>query len=350
MTQFLQGIRVLDLSQYIPGPYVTRQLAEWGADVIKIEPPHGDPMRFFMATDQSTPSPVYEYLNNNKRIIRLDLKQLEGKQVLLNLLTKADVLLESFRPGVMARLGFGRQVLEDINPRLVHCAISGFGQTGSYWDRAGHDLTYCAVGGQLSLPKSATPEQKPAIVFPPLADHVGAMQAGQMILAALVARSRTDKGAFLDISLAESALMLQYINLTDTEGKVFQWLSGQAACYNLYQTQDQRWLAVAPLEPKFWQAFCEAIGKAEWIARQFEPLPQSTLIHDIQAVLSTKSLMEWAQVFAQVDCCVEPVPHLDEVLDHKQHQARLSGDSLTLPLREVVSSTIDWMPVESLST
>lgn len=343
MEKFLQGIKVLDLSQYIPGPYVTHQLALWGADVIKIEPPQGDPMRFFMMQDQSTPSPVYEFLNQNKRIIRLDLKQLEGKQVLLNLLPDADVLLESFRPGVMARLGFGRELLEDVNPRLVHCALSGFGQTGPYWDRAGHDLTYCAIGGQLSLPKSATPEQKPEIVFPPLADHAGAMQAGQAILAALVSRGRTGKGAFLDISLADGALAWQYVKLADDKGTIFQWLSGQAACYNLYQTLDKGWLAVAPLEPKFWQAFCKAINHPEWIERQYEPLPQTQLIHDIQKVLASKPLIFWAQVFAQVDCCVEAVPALAEVLNHAQHQARLETPNKLAPLQEFVSTSINWL-------
>ncbi|MBK8452968.1 MAG: CoA transferase [Thiofilum sp.] len=342
MSLFLQGIRVLDLSQYIPGPFATRQLALWGADVIKIEPPQGDPMRFFMNAESTKSSPIYHYLNQNKRIIRLDLKKDSGRQVLLNLLTDADVLLESFRPGVMARLGFGRSVLEDINPHLVHCALSGFGQTGPYWDRAGHDLTYCAVGGQLSLPKSATAEQKPEIVFPPLADHAGAMQATQAILAALVARGRTGKGAFLDISLAEAALAWQYLKLADQQGTIYQWLSGQAACYNLYQTQDQRWLAVAPLETKFWQAFCEAVAHKEWIARQFEPLPQTDLIHTIQQVIASKPLLYWTAIFSEVDCCVEPVPELDEVLGHAQYQNRLDK-SLPQALDEFVSPTIAWL-------
>ena len=341
MSTFLQGIRVLDLSQYIPGPFATRQLAQWGADVIKIEPPQGDPMRFFMSPEQTTLSPVYEYLNQAKRIIRLDLKQDAGCQVLLNLLTEADVLLESFRPGVMTRLGFSLSVLEDINPRLVHCALSGFGQTGVYWDRAGHDLTYCAVGGQLSQPKTATAEP-PDMVFPPIADHAGAMQATQTILAALVARGRTGKGAFLDISLTESALAWQYLKLIDKQGSIYQWLSGQAACYNLYSTQDQRWLAVAPLEAKFWQVFCEAVGHTEWITRQFEPLPQTDLIQTIQQVLASKPLLHWNAIFASVDCCVEPVPELDEVLTHVQYQHRHELIIQPSP-HELVSPSIDWL-------
>lgn len=162
-SRFLTGYRIIDLSQYIPGPFATRLLADHGAEVIKIEPPHGDPMRHFLKPEGDTPSPLYRHLNRGKKIVRLDLKTDAGKALFTRLLASADVLLESFRPGVMARLGFGRETLQEINPKLIHCALSGFGQTGPYRERGGHDLTYCAVSGALSA--SGTVE-RPVMTFP----------------------------------------------------------------------------------------------------------------------------------------------------------------------------------------
>ena len=337
--QFLQGYRVLDLSQYIPGPYATRQLADLGADIIKIEPPGGDPMRHFMYSDSGAVSPFYRHLNRGKRVLRLDLKSDTGASVFRSLLEGADVLLESFRPGVLERLGFGREQLVQINERLVHCTLSGFGQTGPYRLRAGHDLTYCAVSGSLTPSHGS---DKPAITFPPLADHAGAMQAVNAILAALLGRERTSKGAFLDISLCESALSWQYLGLQDgPPGQARLILTGGAAYYNIYLTADRRFVSLAPLEPKFWHAFCGAVEHPDWVARQSEPLPQEALTGQLQEMFASRPLEYWQDKLKDVDCCFEPIPPMEGVEQHPQIQSRrtLHGDEPSYP------AWIDGSPV-----
>ncbi|MGK0271996.1 MAG: alpha-methylacyl-CoA racemase [Cocleimonas sp.] len=335
---FLSNYKILDLSQYIPGPFATRQLADLGADVIKVEPPAGDPMRHFMAfpiSDASTAnevssnsetdySPIYQHLNHGKRIVKIDLKQEPGKEILSKLIKNADVLLESFRPGVMARLGFDRDTLNKLNPKLIHCALSGFGQNGPYEQKAGHDLTYCALSGSLS--NSGTSE-KPVMSFPPVADHAGAMQACNTILAALLSRTNTDSGAFIDISLYESALAWQYLNFHSKDPqRELLLLNGGAAGYNIYQTADTRFIALAPLEDKFWMAFCDAVSKPEWINRQADALPQTLLIQDISNLFKGETLAYWNDFFKDIDCCYEPILLADEVARHPQVIARNALD------------------------
>ncbi len=319
---FLQGYRVLDLSQYIPGPFATRQLADLGADVIKLEPPSGDPMRYFMSIpDENTRySPIYQHLNRGKRVVTIDLKHESGKLALCALMEQSDVLLESFRPGVMAKLGFDRDTLNRLNPKLIHCALSGFGQNGPYQQKAGHDLTYCAINGALS--NSGTHE-RPVMSFPPVADHAGAMQASNTILAALLSRTKSNKGAYIDISLYEPALAWQYLSFHESSDNTesqreMLLLNGGAACYNIYQTKDLRFIALAPLEAKFWAAFCEAVAKPEWIERQSESLPQSSLIREVSDLFKAESLYYWNEVFERVDCCYEPILMADEVAGHPQ--------------------------------
>jgi len=316
----LSQYRVLDLSQYIPGPFATRQLADLGADVLKIEPPRGDPMRQFLKTENSELSPLYKHLNRGKRIVRLDLKSEAGKQTLARLIEGADVLLESFRPEVLDRLGFDRKTLNRLNPRLIHCALSGFGQNGPYKSRAGHDLTYCAVSGALSLTGTAT---RPVMNYPPLADHAGAMQAVNSILAALLKRERDGTGSFLDISLFESAMSWQYLGLHETDPRRQSLLlNGGAAFYNIYETEDGRFLALAALEPKFWSAFCTAVKREEWIPRQDEPLPQRALINELRLLFLQQPLHYWNERLNRVDCCYEPIPIMNELSEHPQIRSR----------------------------
>lgn len=256
-SHFLENVRVIDLSQYIPGPFATRQLADLGAEVIKIEPPRGDPMRFFMHSDADELSPIYRHLNRGKRICKLDLKSDEGKESLTKLLVGADILLESFRPGVLARLGFDRDKLDKINPELIHCAISGYGQTGPYRLRAGHDINYCALSSVLG--RSGTEEQ-PIISYPPISDHAAAMQASVAMLAALHSREHTGNGCFLDISMCESILSWQYLPiLTNSSRRASAILDGGAACYNLYQCADGLYISLGAIEPEFWKNFCCAL-------------------------------------------------------------------------------------------
>ncbi len=346
----LTGIRVLDLSQYIPGPFATRQLADLGAEVVKIEPPQGDPMQGFGAPDGDGISIYYKLLNAGKTVVRLDLKAVAGQEAFVRLIAKADVLMESFRPGTLDRLGFGARCLQDINPRLIHCALSGFGQTGPYRLRAGHDLTYVALAGALAAQGTA---ERPVVADPPLADHAGAQQAVSAILAALLRRARTGRGAHLDVSLYESALSWNYLELTASQrpqgatAREGGLINGGAAYYRIYRCRDGRFAALGALEAKFWRAFCDAAGRPELASRHGDPLPQTGLIEETAALFAQRSLDVWQGMLAGVDCCFEPVLTPAEAIAHPHLQARGLADKgpgwadLRLPL------ILDGAPTEA---
>jgi len=322
--RFLEGVHVIDLSQYIPGPFATRQLSDLGADVIKVEPPTGDPMRHFMhhgePGDQA--SPIYRHLNRGKRIVNLDLKSGSGKQVLSRLITDADIVLESFRPGVLARLGFDRETLDKINPKLIFCSLSGFGQNGPYRLRAGHDVNFCSL---TSMHFGYRKADTPVIGFPPLADHAGAMQASIAMLAALHARHQHDSGAFLDISLFETSLSWQYLPLLfDGEENMQNLLNGGAACYNIYQCEDGTYFSLGALEPHFWNNFCQALKNPDWLGRQFETMPQQTLIADISRHVVQRPLSYWHELLDSIDCCYTPLVSPGEFSQNPQIQSRKS--------------------------
>jgi crotonobetainyl-CoA:carnitine CoA-transferase CaiB-like acyl-CoA transferase len=356
----LAGVRVVDLSQYIPGPFATRQLADLGADVIKIEPPGGDPMRRFMAAADDGPSPIYRHLNRGKRVCRLDLKRDEDREVLAALLREADILLESFRPGVLARLGFDRERLEAINPRLIHCALSGFGQTGPYAQRAGHDINYCALAGQSLVSGSA---ERPVIGFPPIADHASALQAAIGMLAALHGRENRDRGIFLDISITESMLAWQYLPLLgDATERAASILNGGAACYNIYRCADGRFVSLGAIEEHFWKNFCTALQRPAWIPRQFEAMPQAALIAEVGEHIGEFASDHWHRLLDAVDCCYAPLltaadlpamPHFHELgsvtPSGPAYPGRIDGDAVkvdeTLSEFEAGRSPA-WRPAE----
>jgi len=320
--RFLENVRVIDLSQYIPGPFATRQLADLGANVIKIEPPGGDPMRFFMHGDTDELSPVYRHINRGKRICMLDLKTDEGKQCLTDLLAGADILLESFRPGVLARLGFDRNELDRINPGLIHCALSGYGQNGPYASRAGHDINYNALSSQSIVSGSA---QRPVIGYPPIADHAAAMQASVAMLAALHARGHNPGSIYLDISIAESIMSWQYLPiLTNAEARAASILNGGAACYNIYQCADARFISLGAIETGFWKNFCDALQKPQWISQQYASMPQQTLIAEVAEHIIRRPLDYWHQLLDTLDCCYAPLLTPAQLGANPQVQARAS--------------------------
>ena len=322
--RFLAGVRVIDLSQYIPGPFATRQLADLGADVIKVEPPAGDPMRHFMhqSNPGDQPSPIYRHLNRGKRIVNLDLKSNSGKQGLTRLIADADILLESYRPGVLARLGFDRETLDKINPRLILCSLSGYGQNGPYRLRAGHDVNYCSL---TSMHFDYRTADTPVIGFPPLADHAGAMQASIAMLAALHGRNQREPGAFLDISLFETSLSWQYLPLLhDGEEGTQNLLNGGAACYNIYQCRDGAFFSLGALETNFWKSFCLALQKPDWIGRQYETMPQRALIEEISGLVVQYPLNYWHELLDTIDCCYTPLVSPNGFAQNPQIQARKS--------------------------
>ncbi|HEX9570240.1 MAG TPA: CoA transferase [Rhodospirillales bacterium] len=330
LRDFLAGVRVLDLSQFLPGPFATQLLADMGASVLKIEPPAGDPLRRMdMMSGRPQPegkrTPYYDAINAGKTVLALDLKAAAGKDAFAGLLARADVLLESYRPGVLDRLGFGRDRLKAINPGLVHCALSGYGQSGPNRLRSGHDVNYIASTGAYAASGSA---DKPAMAWPPAADYASALQAALTITGALAQRARTGQGAFLDVSLAEAMLAWQAWGMTaaalgSATRRGGNLLNGGAACYQIYETKDHRFVTLGALEMHFWRNFCEALGHPRWTARQHEPMPQTALIAEVAAVIGARPLAHWEAALKDVDCCYHAV--LDYAEAAADPHARVRG-------------------------
>ncbi len=321
----LAGIRVLDLSQYLPGPYAGQILADLGAEVVKIEPPAGDPFRRVPPLDGDGLSAFYKLINAGKTVVRLDLKDAAGKAAFLDLVDRADGLIESYRPGALARLGLDAEALRARNPRLVHCALSGYGQNGPDALRAGHDINYMAMSGGLSSSGTAA---RPIGAYPPTADFASGMQAALTVIAALLGRERSGRGATIDTSIAETVLAWQPLALTAAgrpgaeaardQGR----LSGGAACYRIYETADGRFVTLGALEAKFWANFCRALGREDWIARQWEALPQIGLIAEVAEAIAARPLAGLEALLAGVDCCYQAVLEPAEVPEDSQIRAR----------------------------
>lgn len=321
---FLADIRVIDLGQYLPGPHAAQILADFGAEVVKVEAPDGDPLRRLGPVDSDGTTAVYKLLNAGKTVVRLDLKSDADRARFEELIRRADVLMESFRPGVLAKLGLDPKRLRHLNPGLVHASLSGWGQSGPYGQRAGHDLNYMAVGGGLAV---SGIEDRPVFAFPPVADFASAQQAALSVCAALMGRERTGQGAFLDLSIMETVLGWQGLTLTAAargglRPRGQELLSGGAAFYAVYRTRDGRFATLSAIEPKFWNAFCTAVGRADWIARQAEPLPQRALTAELAELFAQRTLAEWQTVLDPADCCFEALLEMDEVAAHPHIAAR----------------------------
>jgi len=327
---FLAGIRVVDVSQYIPGPYAALMLADMGADVVKVEPPGGDPMRGLGPRDNDGISPFWKLMNGGKAVVELDLKTAAHHESFAGLLAAADVLIESYRPGVMDRLGFGRDRLQALNPRLVHAALSGYGQTGPWRLRTGHDLNYMALAGGLAASGALVSDgdRRPAMAAPPTADFASGLQTALAVCGALIGRRCTGQGVFLDLSLAETVLAWQSVNLTAALRPGFEpalaanLLNGGAACYQIYRCADGRFATLAAIEEKFWANFCHAVGHPEWIDRQWEEMPQGALVAELAAVFATKPAVAWEHHLGPVDCCFGVAVEAAELPSHPQIAAR----------------------------
>jgi alpha-methylacyl-CoA racemase len=326
----LADVRVLDLSRLLPGGFCSLLMADLGADVLKVEDTGmGDYVRwappYYEGADDSAKSALYLALNRNKRSIRIDLKDERGREVLLRLARDADVLLESFRPGVMDRLGVGYERLREENPRLVYCAISGYGQDGPYRDRAGHDMNYLGLVGLLGL--TGEPDGPPVQAAGQIADlGGGALMAAFGILAALRERDRSGEGQLVDVSMADGALawlaMVAGKYLADgvMPRRGLLELGGGYVCYRPYACSDGH-VTLGALEPKFWQAWCRGVGREDLVERQFEP-PGSEAHAEVEQIFMARTRVEWEAFAAEHDCCLEPVLGLDEALDSELVRAR----------------------------
>jgi crotonobetainyl-CoA:carnitine CoA-transferase CaiB-like acyl-CoA transferase len=324
MTLPLTSIRVLDLTRLLPGPYCTLLLADFGAEVIKVEDPKlGDYARWG-DPKQGEESAFFLSLNRNKKSVGINLKSDQGKKIFLNLVKTADVLVESFRPGVMDRLGLGYTRLKEINPKLVYCAITGYGQDGPYVDMPGHDINYLSYAGALEI--QGERNGKPVVPAVQIADiGGGALMAAVGILMALMARNQTGRGQFVDISMMDGVVswlqtvIPDYLATGTVKRRGELRLSGGRACYGVYETADQRYLSVGALEPKFWEVFCREIGRTDLIPLLEAPLDeQERMKIEIQAIIKTKRLDEWVAVFAGKDTCVAPVLNAEEMMRDPQ--------------------------------
>jgi crotonobetainyl-CoA:carnitine CoA-transferase CaiB-like acyl-CoA transferase len=322
------GVKVLDLSRLLPGPFCSMLLADFGADVIKVEDPNGGDYIRGWPPFLGKNSGFHIVLNRNKRSMTLNLKKPEGKEIFKQLVAEADVVLEGFRPGVMERLGLGYKDLRAINPCLIYCAITGYGSDGPRAQRAGHDINYLALNGVLSY---SGQEGQPTLPGVQVADlGGGALYAAFSIAAALFARERLGKGQFIDIAMADGALTWHCLRWGKylADGIVPRpgddMLNHGFACYNVYATRDGRFMSLGALEPQFWKLFCESVGQPDWNQpNYFEPgLHQQALQQQVAELFRTKTQAEWIRLFADKDCCCEPVLNLDEVMQDKQTYQR----------------------------
>jgi len=326
----LSDIRVLDLSRLLPGGFCSLLLADFGAEVLKVEDTGmGDYLRwsppFHEGADDSAKSAPFLSLNRGKRSIRLNLKEEAGREVLLRLVREYDVLVESFRPGVMDRLGVGYERLREENPGLVYCAISGYGQDGPYTGRSGHDMNYLGLGGLLGL--SGDPDGPPVQAAGQIADlGGGALMAAFGIMAALRERARSEEGQLVDVSMFDGALSWLALVAAHhfADGTVPRRgglpLAGGLICYRPYACRDG-WVTLGALEPKFWAEWCRGVGREDLLERQFEA-PGSEAHAEVEQIFLERTRAEWQAFASEHDCCLEPVLGLDEALDSELVRAR----------------------------
>jgi len=325
-----EGLRVLDLSRLLPGGFCSLLLADFGADVIKVEDTGmGDYIRWsppaFEGAEETAKSSLFLSLNRNKRSIRVDLKSEAGREVLLKLVEDADVVLESFRPGVLDRLGVGYEVMRARNPRIVYCAITGYGLTGPNVHRSGHDMNYLGLNGVLALggDEGGAPIQAGAQI----ADLGGGALMGAFgILAALRERDRSGEGQLVDASMFDGALSwlamvaARVFAAGETPRRGREMLSGSLLCYRPYRCADG-WVTLGALEPKFFAAWANGVGRPDLIEKQFER-PGSDAHAEVEAIFASRTRERWAAFADEHDCCLEPVLEVEEALESELVRAR----------------------------
>ncbi len=331
--QPLAGIRVLDLSRLLPGPVAGMHLADMGAEVTKIEDPEvGDYARTMGPVRQQV-SQFFVAVNRGKRFLRLDLKDAAQRAEFLTLVETADVVLESFRPGVMERLGLGWEALKERNPKLVLCSISGYGQDGPLAQAAGHDINYVGLAGMLE--QNVGPDGTPALPNLQVGDLLGgALTAVQGILAALLAVKMGGPGRFVDVSMTDAVFahnlmpLISLNNFGRAAAPGRDLLTGGVPCYNVYRTADDRFMAVGALELKFWEGCCDVLERPDLKQRHWSRgqriggADAQALKAELDAIFAGATLAEWTAKFAGHDCCVTPVLRADEAILHPLFQAR----------------------------
>lgn len=352
MTLPLQDVRVLDFSTLLPGPYATQLLADMGADVLRVEAPNRPDLLKLMPPMAGKVSAAHATINRNKRSLALDLKKPEAKEIIERLLVDYDVVVEQFRPGVMARLGLDYESLKAIKPSLIYCSITGYGQTGPYKDRAGHDINYLALSGLASY--SGRKNTGPVLSSTQVADIAGGSHHAVMsILAALYARSNSGEGAYLDVSMADAALTLNTMfgagALASGRDPMLgsEMLNG-GLFYDYYETGDGQYVSVGSLEPNFAMALLQALGLSDWLNKIADQRPetQSALRTAIATKFKAEDYAHWVKVFASLDACVEPVLSVNQAVEHPQFKAREMLLDAELESGEKVRQIASALPFE----
>ena len=324
----LSGVRILDLTRLLPGPLATQHLADYGAEVIKIEDTGAGDYARTMGAMAGDSSYFYQVVNRNKLSVQMNLKHEEGRALFCRLVEGADAVFEGFRPGVMDKLGLGYETLAAINPRLVMCSISGYGQTGPYAQRAGHDINYIGYAGVLD--QTGTAGGAPAISNLQIGDLLGGtMSAAMGALLALYEARATGRGRHVDVAMTDAVLAHAIFPLVEVlahgavQARGEDLLTGGVPCYGVYATADGRHMAVGALEEKFWNLLCDTLQRADLKPAHLDTGAAGAAARQaLAAIFSSRSLAEWTAVFDAVDCCVTPVLKLEESLTNAQVQAR----------------------------
>ena len=320
----LEGIRILDLTRLLPGPFATLILADLGADVLKIEDPKlGDYIRMY-APFINKQSAYFLSINRNKKSMHCNLKSPEGKEIFIELAKKSDIVVESFRPGVMKRLGLGFDELLPYNPSLIYCAVTGYGQDGPYRDRAGHDLNYISIAGISNI--TGYKSGRPAIPGTQIADiGGGSLYTVVSILAALQMRNRDRQGRFLDVAMTDGAMsfLISQMIPAFVSGVIPQReearLTGMYPCYQIYETKDGKFMSLGALEDKFWAEFCSAVGRDDLVPHAFpKGEKRDEVIEDVKQIFRSRTQEEWIVFFQEHDCCCEPVLDFQQAKEHPQ--------------------------------
>lgn len=323
----LSGVRVLDLSLQLPGPFCTMMMADYGAEVVKIDEPSPRARNPFAAEDPGT-GPLDRYLNRGKKSVTLNLKSAEGQEIFRKMAATADVVVEGFRPGVVKRLGVDYETLSAANPGLVYCSISGYGQTGPMRDVAGHDVNYLSYAGVLGL--SGRPEVPPTLLPVQVGDvYGGSMMALSGILMVLLSRQRTGKGAWIDISMTDGSVASLAIPASNLLGGGIPQergalpLAGMLPCYDAYRCADGGYVSLGGLEPWFWKKLVTRLGREDFDELQYAAGESAEGVRrDLQAIFLGKTRDEWIRLFEGEDVCISPVLSLDEAMSHPNTVAR----------------------------
>ncbi|MBI2541936.1 CoA transferase [Candidatus Woesearchaeota archaeon] len=309
----LKSIKVLDLSTLLPGPLCSLFLADLGAEVIKVESLNGDFMRHFEMLGKK--SPYFSALNRNKKSIAINLKAAEGRKIFIDIAKDTDVIIEGFRPGKSDALGIGYKSIKKVNPKIVYCSISGYGQKGPYKNKAGHDLNYSGLSGMLDVLSS-----NPFVPGVQMADAASAFIAAFSIVSALYNREKTGKGSYIDVSIFGSALSV--IGMHFARHSVSKnrktVLSGSKACYNVYETKDGKYASFGAIETKFWNSFCDAVKRSDLVSKQFD----EGTIKEVKKIFKSKEMGDWLRLRKKYDFCCEPVKKIEDVIRDKELNKR----------------------------